>query len=110
MQKLQLRSGGQTLCALTDDSKMLGFYGVRHGMEIHVVDDDPFSISRGGGLEDTSLVQKYRMTEEEYDQREGTLRSWVKEQKAKDPSWVEPWLEKKVTAGEGKAPVVRRIL
>lgn len=37
-------------------------------------DDDPFSLSRGGGLEDTSLVDKYRMTDEAYDNRKGTLR------------------------------------
>jgi Ubiquitin-like domain len=46
---------------------MLGFYGVESGMEIHVVDADPFSMSRGGGLEDVSLVKKYRMSEEDYD-------------------------------------------
>ena len=37
-------------------------------------DDDPFSLSRAGGLEDTSKVAKYRMSEEDYDKREGTLR------------------------------------
>eukprot|EP00752_Nemacystus_decipiens_P002084 g1994.t1 len=109
MQKLSLRSGGQTLCLLEDDSKMLGFYGVQSGMEIHVTDDDPFSLSRGGGLEDVSQVQKYRMSEEDYDKRKGTLRSWVKEQKAKDPKWVEPWIEKereakKAASAASKAP------
>jgi tubulin-folding cofactor B len=85
---------------------MLGFYGVESGMEIHIVDtvstemcyhmchharnymcvfhdnnvlmQDPFSISRGGGLEDVSLVQKYTMTEEEYENRPGTLRDWIR--------------------------------
>lgn len=42
--------------------------------QIHVKDDDPFSLTRGGGLEDVSLVQKYRMSEEDYDKRKGTLR------------------------------------
>ncbi|CBN79100.1 alpha-tubulin folding cofactor [Ectocarpus siliculosus] len=74
MQKLSLRSGGQTMCQLDDDSKKLGFYGVQSGMEIHVTDDDPFSLTRGGALEDLSRVQKYRMSEEDYDKREGTLR------------------------------------
>jgi Ubiquitin-like domain len=55
------------IAKLNDDSKMLGFYGVESGMEIHVVDADPFSMSRGGGLEDVSLVKKYRMSEEDYD-------------------------------------------
>ncbi|CAM9876056.1 unnamed protein product [Pylaiella littoralis] len=111
MQKLSLRSGGQTLCLLDDDSKKLGFYGVQSGMEIHVTDDDPFSLTRGGALEDVSLVHKYRMSEEDYDKRKGTLsRSWVKEQKAKDSDWVEPWIEKEreakkaAAATAGKAP------
>lgn len=42
--------------------------------QIHVADDDPFSLTRGGGLEDVSLVKKYRMSEEDYDKRKGTLR------------------------------------
>ncbi|CAM9724894.1 unnamed protein product [Phaeothamnion confervicola] len=46
MQKLVLKSGGQMLAALSDDSKMLGYYGVQSGMEVHVIDDDPFSLSR----------------------------------------------------------------
>lgn len=46
---------------------MLGFYGVQSGMEIHVIDNDPFSLSRMGGLEDVSKIQKYRMSEEDYD-------------------------------------------
>lgn len=102
MQKLTLRSGGETLCLLDDDSKMLGFYGVQSGMEIHVSDDDPFSLTRGGALEDVSGVEKYRMSEEDYDKRKGTLRSWIKEQKANDPNWVEPWNEKE--ARLAKAP------
>lgn len=45
-------------------------------MQIHVTDDDPFSLTRGGALENVSLVKKYRMSEEDYDNRKGTLR-WV---------------------------------
>ena len=45
-------------------------------LKIHVTDDDPFSLTRGGALEDLSLVTKYRRSEEDYDKRKGTLR-WV---------------------------------
>jgi hypothetical protein len=31
-------------------------------------------------------------------QRKGTLRSWIKDNKAKDPNWVEPWNKKDETA------------
>lgn len=44
-------------------------------LQIHVADDDPFSLTRGGALEDLSRVEKYRMSEEDYDKRKGTLRS-----------------------------------
>lgn len=48
---------------------------------------DPFSLSRNGGLEDVSKVQKYRMSEEDYNSRKGTLREWIRDQKAKNPEW-----------------------
>ena len=35
-------------------------------------------------------IAKYRMSEEEYEKRQGTVRSWIKEQKAKDPNWQPP--------------------
>lgn len=66
---------------------MLGFYSVESGNEIHVIDTDPYSLSRGGGLTDTSLVEKYKMTDEAYDKRKGTLREYIKEQRAKDPNF-----------------------
>ncbi len=48
-------------------SRPLGYYGVQNGNEIHVVDTDPHSLSRDGGLDDLSQVQKYRMSDEDYD-------------------------------------------
>lgn len=54
------------------------------GYEVHCVDLNPNSGSKGGQYEDTSLVEKYVMTEEAYDERKGTLRDWGREQKAKD--------------------------
>lgn len=38
---------------------------------LHVVDLDPTSISSGGWLEDTSLVEKYQISEEAYNKRQG---------------------------------------
>ena len=78
---------GNTLCRMLDDDRMLGFYGCQNGFTIHVVDTDPMSLSRDGGLDDVSGVQKYRMTDEEYDARENTYRAFVRRQKEKDPSW-----------------------
>lgn len=47
-QKLVLKDGGQAIAHLADDSKMLGYYSAESGMEIHITDTDPFSMSRGG--------------------------------------------------------------
>ena len=78
---------GRPVCAMLDDDRMLGFYGCQSGFTIHVVDTDPTSLSRDGGLDDVSRVQKYRMSEEEYDAREKTYRNFKRKQMAADPSW-----------------------
>ena len=57
------------------------------GSAVHCVDVDPHSASAGGGYEDTSLVEKFRLTDEAYDQRQGTLRDWGRRQKAADPTF-----------------------
>ena len=89
-QRLTLRDGGVDIAQLDDDSKMLGFYSVTSGMFIHVTDVDPHSISKGGALENVNLVERYRMDEETYDKRKGTVREWIREQRAKDPDWKPP--------------------
>lgn len=40
---------------------------------LHVIDLDPSSVTSGGWLEDTSLVEKYTISEEAYNKREGML-------------------------------------
>ena len=77
-QRLILRSEGRDICEMSDESRMLGYYSVESGMEIHIIDIDPFSLSRGGGLTDVSLVEKYKMSDDAYDKRKGTLREWIK--------------------------------
>ena len=69
MQLLLMERDGSVRCALDDDNKMLGFYGVTSGMRLHVIDTDPFSLSRSGGLEDVSQVKKYEISEQDYDKR-----------------------------------------
>jgi tubulin-specific chaperone B len=72
---------------MADDRRMLGFYSVSSGMEIHIIDTDPFSLSRNGGLTDVSLVEKYRMKDEDYDKRSGTLRDFIRKKRAEDPAY-----------------------
>lgn len=42
---------------------------------IHVIDLDPSSVTSGGWLEDTSLVEKYSISDEAYEKRDGNFLS-----------------------------------
>ena len=81
-QRLVLKDGGQPIAHMDDDSKMLGYYSVESGMEIHIIDTDPFSQITTKALEDVSQIEKYRMSDEAYEQRQGTVRQYIKQQKA----------------------------
>ena len=73
-QELQIKSGGVVVGTIPmgrDDDKMLGYFGIESGMEVHCVDHDPYSKSKGGGYEDVSKVKKYRMSDDEYEKRKG---------------------------------------
>lgn len=74
-QELYLRRGGGDTIFLMDTSKTLGYYGARNGMEIHIKDTDEFSISKHGGLEDVSQVEKYVMDDDHYDRLHNTVRA-----------------------------------
>jgi tubulin-folding cofactor B len=88
-QRLVIRQGGMDIGVIgPDDSKMIGFYSIENGMEIHCIDLNPHSASAHGGYEDVSKVQKYKMSDEEYEKRKGTLRDWAKQQKAANPSFT----------------------
>lgn len=80
-QELYLRRGNDTIF-LYDDSKTLAFYGAKSGMEIHIKDLDPHSMSKHGGLEDVSQVQKYEMADEEYDKLKNSVRAEKKKAEA----------------------------
>lgn len=78
---------GAFVCKMLDDARPLGYYSVRNGMEIHVVDTDPHSLARDGGLDDVSKIAKFRMSEEEYEKRENTLRAYKKKMLAENPDF-----------------------
>lgn len=108
-QKLILKEHGHQICEMWDNSKMLGYYSVVSGMEIHIIDTDPFSLSKNGGLTDVSLVQKFKLSDEAYDQRKGTMRDYIREQRAKDPNFnlksVKPSVATSSTNTEISEPV-----
>merc|ERR1711904_551133 len=53
-----------------------------NGMELHIKDLDPHSISAHGGLEDVSQVEKYVMADDEYDKMKNTVRAIKREREA----------------------------
>ncbi|KAJ9184963.1 hypothetical protein P3X46_004647 [Hevea brasiliensis] len=75
---------------LTDNSRPLGFYSPLDGFRLHVIDLDPSSVTSGGWLEDTSLVEKYTISEEDYDKRSGTFRKFKEKLVSQNPSAFEP--------------------
>ncbi|KAH7685351.1 tubulin-folding cofactor B protein [Dioscorea alata] len=67
---------GSKICDLTDDSRPLGFFSPHDGYRLHIVDLDPSSVTSGGWLEDTSLVEKYTISEEAYDKLDNNFRKF----------------------------------
>jgi len=79
---------GSMVAQLDDMTKPLGFYSPEDGWGIHVVDSDPNSLAATGYLENVSLVNKYEISDADYEKRDGTVRKWMQECKAKDPTWT----------------------
>lgn len=87
-------SDGTPIMSLNEDHRKIGFYSLQHHALIHIQDTNPYSLARNGGLEDVSLVEKYMMTEEEYEKRGNTVRQYKKDQLAKDPTYVPKHLQR----------------
>lgn len=75
---------------LSDNSTPLRFYSPFDGYRIHVIDLDPSSVTSGGWLEDTSLVEKYKISDEDYQKRQGTYRKFREKMASQNPSAFEP--------------------
>lgn len=72
---LELRdSTEQHLCVMGNDAESLAHYGPQEGYTIHVVDSAPSSLL--SQLEDVSQVEKYQISEEEYNKRDDTFRKF----------------------------------
>ncbi|XP_058214358.1 tubulin-folding cofactor B [Rhododendron vialii] len=77
---------GAKISELSDNSRPLGFYSPQDGYRLHVIDFDPSSVTSGGWLEDTSLVEKYKISEEAYDKLDGTFRRFKGKLAHQNPS------------------------
>jgi hypothetical protein len=86
--------GGQHLALdgipMTNDDMELRAFRPRNRSLLTCTDTDPFSLARGGQLEDVSLVRKYVMSDEDYDKREKTVRKFIEQKRKADPNWRPP--------------------
>jgi tubulin-folding cofactor B len=91
-QHLQIRNDFDAIVAEippnSHDRTKIGYFSIEHGWNVHCIDTNPYSTSRNGSLENTDLVPKYRMSEEDYDAREGTLRDWARKQREYDATFT----------------------
>jgi len=65
------------LFTLSNDNARLGEYAIEDGMRLHVTDKS----SAGINFDDTSKVEKFEITETEYDSKRDTVRSFLKRNK-----------------------------
>lgn len=63
----------ENIAVMNDDASAIGNFGVQDDFVIHCVDEDPNSILKS--FEDTSAVQKYVMTDNDYDKLPSVLKS-----------------------------------
>lgn len=106
---LQLKDeSGNLLYGLSEEDKKLGYYSPYTGCILHIIDMDPSSVSANGWLEDTSKVQKYMMSDEDYNKRDNTFRKFKEERLREDPTWT---LEKELAKkrGEEYVPLAPKI-
>lgn len=80
---------GVKVCDLNDNLRLLGFFSPQDGYRLHIIDLDPASVTSGGWLEDTSLVEKYTISEEAYNNLDGTYRKFKEKLVSQNPSLLE---------------------
>ncbi|TCD67400.1 hypothetical protein EIP91_012435 [Steccherinum ochraceum] len=70
----------EVVATLDDDSKALGFYGVRNWQMLKVTDLNP-SVSFTGQLTDVTQVDKFELSEDAYAQRQDTVMAYKQRNK-----------------------------
>jgi len=73
---------GSVVANMDNNQATLAQYHPRDGMGVHVIDTDPSATI--ASLQDTSQVEKYTMSEEEYNKRQGTYRKFKEQQKQQE--------------------------
>lgn len=90
LQVFDENAGGRMTTQITPDvpdHTPLASILLQRGMRVHCIDTNPYSKSANGALEDTRLVEKFRLTDEQYQARPHTLRRWAQQQKQDNPNF-----------------------
>jgi len=73
------KQGGALVCALSDDSALLGSYPVDSGMRLHVKDTSGKAIATA--FDDLSKVEKFELSQEQYAKRSDTVKAYLQRNK-----------------------------
>lgn len=76
---------GSKISDLTDNSRPFGFYSPQNGYRLHVIDLDPSSVTSGLWMDDTS-VEKYKISDENYEKRGDTFKKFKERLAHQNPS------------------------
>lgn len=92
------------ICEINDDNQTLAGYGVVEGMRIHVVDLDAASAASlktfDVSEEDLKNVQKFELTEDQYNERGDTFRKWKERMIDSNPKVKEEKLKKELALAD----------
>ena len=72
---------------MNEDEASLGSYGAQEFYTIHVVDLNP-SASALGSLPNEDEVEKYEISEQDYNKRDDTFRAFKKKMMAQNPNFM----------------------
>eukprot|EP01111_Echinosteliopsis_oligospora_P008445 TRINITY_DN2411_c0_g1_i1.p1 TRINITY_DN2411_c0_g1~~TRINITY_DN2411_c0_g1_i1.p1 ORF type:complete len:250 (-),score=66.44 TRINITY_DN2411_c0_g1_i1:33-782(-) len=75
---------GRTVAKLDNDNVTLNSYRPSDNMRVHVVDLDPYKTI--AQLNDVSQIEKYTMSEDDYNKREHTYRKFKQQQQTNSPA------------------------
>ncbi|KAI8084426.1 CAP Gly-rich domain-containing protein [Gilbertella persicaria] len=78
-QKIDLYQGNHLLGTLDDETRMLGSYPAEDYMRLHVVDTNPHRVKNQ--YTDVSLVEKFELTDDQYEKRSDTVRAFKERNK-----------------------------
>lgn len=74
--ELKLLNKDKLVAVLNDDSKLLGFYPVENFYSLKVTDNDPYRVKNE--FSDLSRVEKFEISEKEYEKRSESARQFLK--------------------------------